>query len=62
VYLYSAKLAYVTNYLRVYYAVFTKFSGLVDVWLRIITLTFILRLLKEHCCDNQLIFGVHSNN
>jgi len=36
--------------------ILTKFSALIDVWVDMINLTFVLRLFKERCYDNQLIW------
>jgi len=35
--------------------IFTKFSGLVDLWLEVMDLTFVLHLLKGICYDKQFL-------
>jgi len=34
----------------------TKFSALIDIWVEMINLTFVLRSLKRCCDGNQIIF------
>jgi len=34
-----------------------NYSALIDIWVGIINLLFILRLLNGHCYGNQLIWG-----
>jgi len=38
--------------------IFTKFSELVDVWVRMTNLIFVLRSLKGRCYGNQFISGL----
>ena len=37
--------------------IFAKFSDMVDLWVQMINLTFILRSSKGRCYGNMLIFG-----
>jgi len=37
----------------------TNYSALIDGWVGIINLTFVLRSLKERCYGNQLIWGAY---
>jgi len=50
----SQKLA---KYLRNTGLIFTKFSDLVELWVWMINLTFLLRSFTGRCLGNLLIFG-----
>jgi len=41
--------------------ILTKYSALIDIWMWIINLSFILRSLKGFCCVNQLIWWAFAN-
>ena len=38
--------------------ILTNYSALIDIWVGIINLSFVLRLLKGRCYGNQLIWGL----
>jgi len=50
------KLAYSADYL-----ILTKLLALIDMWVGMINLTFVLRSLKGRCYSNQFILGLFAS-